>query len=92
MKNWIFIFLVLSVAISCKKYVTDLNKGKNGCIDCILRIDTIKNSDTTHYNLQYEQWYLTTERTDWCNYLNRMKEKTTTINDTVVVKYRAICK
>ena len=87
----IIIAVSILVIFACEKYGSDLNKGKDGCIDCLLRFDSIKGSDTTFYELTYPAWNLETDRTDWCHYLNEMNGKTQTI-DTVFIKQTAYCK
>ncbi|HRH56374.1 MAG TPA: hypothetical protein PLS10_01900 [Chitinophagales bacterium] len=79
------------VIFACEKYGKELNHGKDGCIDCVLRFDTITSSDTTSYELTYPTWNLKTDRTDWCHYLNEMNGNMQTI-DTIFIKQTAYCK
>lgn len=87
------IILAISVLVisSCEKYGSALNNGKDGCVDCVLRFDTIRGSDTTHYDLTYPAYNIKTNRTDWCHYLNEMNGKMQTV-DTILIKQTAYCK
>ncbi len=87
----IIIAVSVLVIFACEKFGSELNHGKNGCIDCVLRFDSIRGSDTTHYELTYPTWNDSTNRTDWCHYLNEMNGKMQTI-DTVSIKQTAYCK
>ena len=95
MKKLIILFTFLGI-FACKKYGSELNNGKDGCIDCVLKIDSIRTTDTTYYQLNYDIWSLKTNRTDWCNYLESMNGETqindTIYADTVHIKYTAFCK
>ena len=92
MKKIIISISVLAI-FACQKFGSDLNKGKDGCVDCVLIFDSIKGSDTmiTHYKLTYPTWNFQTNRTDWCHYLNEMNGKTQTI-DTILIKQTVSCK
>ena len=87
------IIIIISVftTFACEKYGSELNNGKDGCIDCVLKFDSIRGSDTIHYELSYAVWTLQTDRTDWCHYLNEMNGKAQTI-DTILIKQTANCK
>lgn len=95
MKKLLILFSCLGI-FACKKYGSELNNGKDGCIDCVLKIDSIKGMVTTFYELNYDMWTFTTNRTDWCNYLDEMNGKTqindTIYADTVFIKYNVSCK
>lgn len=86
----IIILLSVFVIYACEKYDSSLNKGKDGCVDCVLRFDSIKNNDTTSYLLTYPSWYFETNRTDWCHYLKEMNGKTQII-DSILIKQTAVC-
>lgn len=89
MKKSIILLSFLGM-FACKKFGSELNYGKDGCIDCVLKIDSINGVDTTYTQLKYDIWSLKTDRTDWCNYLNDMNGKTVN-NDTILVKYTVSC-
>ena len=87
----IIILISVFAFFACEKFGSDLNKGKNGCVDCVLIFDSIKGSKTTQYKLTYPIWNDSTNRTDWCHYLNEMNGKTQTI-DTILIKQTVSCK
>jgi hypothetical protein len=87
----IIIAVSILLVLACEKYGSELNKGKDGCIDCVLRFDTIIGLDTNYYELTYPAWFLKTNRTDWCHYLNEMNGKMQTI-DTIFINQTAYCK